>query len=1025
MEVQTNEAMSYTDSLLTVSTDLALVQQENAERVDHIIRKVIDKDIVSDETRTCMRRLEPQYKQATMNICLLGHVAHGKSTITKQLTGVVTGKHSNEKKRNCTISLGYASFKIYQCSQCNEYAYGPSSEIGKVCDVCGIPTVQVRHIALVDVPGHEALISTMINGAAIVNNAILVASANEECPSPQTTEHMMAAELLGIENYIKVQNKLDLVKSKDDALVHAAAFQKFTENSLAASAPLIPVVAHTGVNMLALVEEIVTCFPEPDPDLVADLRFSIVRTFKIASDIMNLQGGVIGGSISQGIAKKGDIIEIRPGICRDLDGNSNWICYPLFTRIQSLKCCDENLEFAVPGGLIGMQTDLDPSLCICDKLVGQIAGVPGSLPPVLSNLAVRYQILKRITDEAPYKPKKHDNIFLHVGAHRVGAKIRKVDKERSIILFQLDSPVCCDEVDQIVTVFVKRRLVGYGKTTCGKAIPIGEQPDLTELQGAPGIQPELIDVDDEEVGDEEVGDEEVGEVGDGEVGDEVGEEVGDEVGEEVGEEVRVGNVGGDEICFDGTEVASQCRFYVNEWPERDDIVTVVVERMGEHGAHVRLLEYGGLPGFIPLTQLTKKKWAKNIGNLARAGQQFICCVILVDPNTGHIDLTKSRITKEEIDEQHAKYKEMLHIHNVLARAAVISSPEPIEILGKVYEEIVWPKYEQHESPTDAILSIEEETFSSVFESPDIASIFMREIQRRIKRPVYIGETIVKIQVMSPLGVHSLRSILTGLREVCHIESHIDTTSPPCYKIQLEAQKEILSEELWKCLRYVERESTCYGCVFEVKAYPHVGSEKLEEPETMEIPFASGMLPSLPPPSLSENAAQQVRDLISSYMSTLDDGDQHNDPSVSCNMVDDIQTHNMYDYLLMNALGENPGKPPGIRLKALQILMRPKKTLIANLGIISEQMHRPLAHLVMYMTAELRTTASVRGDGCGLVLRGKFSAMRLQSLIKKYTLDFVRCGSCKSYSTELERDSKIRVYIQRCQICHVCRSLTNN
>eukprot|EP00658_Telonema_sp_P-2_P059940 TRINITY_DN4900_c0_g5_i2.p1 TRINITY_DN4900_c0_g5~~TRINITY_DN4900_c0_g5_i2.p1 ORF type:complete len:345 (-),score=84.91 TRINITY_DN4900_c0_g5_i2:128-1162(-) len=331
-----------------------------------------------------------------MNIGVIGHVANGKSTLVRQLTGTSTMQSSKEKKRNCTISLGYANCKIYQCSGCCKYDHGPSTSTNHPCSECSGECELVRHISFVDCPGHDQLISTMINGASVMDGAILVTAANEQCPQPQTVEHLMAAETLGIEHYVKVQNKVDLVHDKQELLDHASKLDQLTDGTNAHDAPLIPIVAQTGVNMEALVEAIATSFPTPSHDLEQPLRMSVVRTFKVSTPGMapeDLRGGVLGGSIISGLARVGDLLEIRPGlVTTDADGNR--VVNPLYTRVQSLQCDVSQLDYAVPGGLIGIQTDLDPYLCMSNRLVGQVAGAPGSLPPVLSHLAMTFQKLK-------------------------------------------------------------------------------------------------------------------------------------------------------------------------------------------------------------------------------------------------------------------------------------------------------------------------------------------------------------------------------------------------------------------------------------------------------------------------------------------------------------------------------------------------------------------------------------------------------------------------------------------------------
>ena len=135
-----------------------------------------------------------------INVGVVGHIDHGKTTLLSRLTGKFTDTHSEELKRGITIKLGYADAVIYE-------------ENGKYNAKKGKP---VRYVSFIDNPGHEMLMATMLSGAAIIDAAILVIAANEGI-KPQTREHLLALEAKKIKNIIIAQNKIDLV-SKEKAL---------------------------------------------------------------------------------------------------------------------------------------------------------------------------------------------------------------------------------------------------------------------------------------------------------------------------------------------------------------------------------------------------------------------------------------------------------------------------------------------------------------------------------------------------------------------------------------------------------------------------------------------------------------------------------------------------------------------------------------------------------------------------------------------------------------------------------------
>ena len=262
----------------------------------------------------------------------------------------------------------------------------------------------VRHVSFVDCPGHDILMATMLNGAAVMDAALLLIAGNETCPQPQTSEHLAAVEIMKLENIIILQNKVDLIKEAQ-ALEHQKEISAFVkgwfdfwaplfshlppeQGTVAESSPVVPISAQLRYNIDAVNEYIVKTIPVPVRDFTSDPRLIVIRSFDVnkpGAEVDDLKGGVAGGSILTGVLRLGQEVEIRPGIVtKDAQGRNK--CKPIFSRIVSLHAENNHLQFAVPGGLIGVGTKIDPTLCRADRLVGQVLGAVGKLPKIFTGV---------------------------------------------------------------------------------------------------------------------------------------------------------------------------------------------------------------------------------------------------------------------------------------------------------------------------------------------------------------------------------------------------------------------------------------------------------------------------------------------------------------------------------------------------------------------------------------------------------------------------------------------------------------
>src|SRR3989344_5283830 len=202
-------------------------------------------------------------KLPILNVGVVGHIDHGKTTLLSALTGKFTDTHSEELKRGITIKLGYAEAVIYK----DENNYN-NKKIGKA----------FRYVSFIDTPGHEMLMATMLSGAAIIDAAIIVIAANEGI-KPQTREHFMALQAKKIKNIIIVQNKIDLVDKKR-ALENYSEIKSLIKGTVAENAQIIPVSAQQEINLNRIFEAL-AAIEIPKRDLESSPFFLIARSFDI------------------------------------------------------------------------------------------------------------------------------------------------------------------------------------------------------------------------------------------------------------------------------------------------------------------------------------------------------------------------------------------------------------------------------------------------------------------------------------------------------------------------------------------------------------------------------------------------------------------------------------------------------------------------------------------------------------------------------------------------------------------------
>lgn len=400
--------------------------------------------------------------QPSVNIGTSGHVDHGKTTLIEAITGVWTSAHSEELRRGITIKVGYADAAFYKCPNCPPpvcYSTQPT------CTNCAGKSELSRVVSFVDSPGHESLMANMLSGAALMDGAILVIAANEKVPQPQTREHLLALQVLGIHQIVIVQNKIDLTEY-EEALHNYREIKDFVKGSVADQAPIIPVSAQHKLGIDALIGAIENTIKTPTRTRNAAAIMHVLRSFDINKPgipIKQVKGGVIGGALVQGEFNVEDEIEIRPGFLDEKKGKYE----PITSTIATLGTGAGLVDKVKPGGLVAIGTKLDPTFIKSDSLIGSVIGKPNTLPNDIEEIIVEVRLFDTAVgtqDMVKVDPiKVKEPLRLNIGTSAILGTV--TSSRDGKIEIKLRKPVCLMPNNRVAIsrrIADRWRLIGVG-----------------------------------------------------------------------------------------------------------------------------------------------------------------------------------------------------------------------------------------------------------------------------------------------------------------------------------------------------------------------------------------------------------------------------------------------------------------------------------------------------------------------------------------------------------------------------------
>ncbi|CAM9024030.1 hypothetical protein WICANDRAFT_35791 [Wickerhamomyces anomalus NRRL Y-366-8] len=256
---------------------------------------------------------------------------------------------------------------------------------------------------------------------------------------------------------------------------------------------------------------------------------------------------------------------------------------------------------------------------------------------------------------------------------------------------------------------------------------------------------------------------------------------------------------------------SSCRFYENKYPEVDDVVMVNVQQIAEMGAYVKLLEYDNIEGMVLLSELSRRR-IRSIQKLIRVGKNEVVVVLRVDKEKGYIDLSKRRVSSEDVIKCEERYNKSKAAHSILRHCA-----EKFGIpLESLYQTIGWPLSRKYGHVYDAFkISI---TDDSVFENVEVPNEeVLKElrsyISRRLTPQAIKIRADVEVSCFSYEGIDAIKDALRAAEDLSteQLQVKVKLVAAPLYVVTTQAlEKQQGIDLLHKALEVIEEKITSSG-----------------------------------------------------------------------------------------------------------------------------------------------------------------------------------------------------------------------
>jgi len=278
--------------------------------------------------------------------------------------------------------------------------------------------------------------------------------------------------------------------------------------------------------------------------------------------------------------------------------------------------------------------------------------------------------------------------------------------------------------------------------------------------------------------------------------------------------------GGSSLPPYGNNKSLNCRMYAKEYPEVDDLVVVQVKSIVDMGAYCSLLEYNGIEGMILMSELSRRR-IRSVNRLIRVGRQEIVAVLRVNKEKGYIDLSKKRVSPEEVLLVEERWNKSKAVHSILRHVAKNTNFGVLEL----YERFGWPMATKFGHAYNGLKYAMEnrEEFLATFDVPTkIHSILFKNIEKRLKQQVVTIRCPVECTCFGKEGIVAIKKALKKGLELSTDDFvvKIKLEAAPRYILTLSTLKpqEGLNK-IQQVIDIITKEITSYDGHFVVKSPP--------------------------------------------------------------------------------------------------------------------------------------------------------------------------------------------------------------